>query len=98
MDAKERKAVVVTTAHRGIFFGYMVGPDPKDGILALEQVRNCLYFDRSIMGFIGLAVTGPDVKCRVGPAGESMTLYGVTSIIGATEAATKAWEASPWSA
>ena len=96
MDANDQKPVVVTTAHRGIFFGYMVGPDPTDGILQLSRVRNCLYFDSAVLGFIGLAVTGPNTKSRVGPAGESITLYGVTSIIDATEVAVKAWEASPW--
>lgn len=88
------KPLVVTTAHRGVFFGY---GEPTDGeTIRLERVRMCVFWPAENRGVVGLAVDGPKKGSRVGPAAPAMTLRGVTAVMEASEAAAKAWELGPW--
>ena len=96
MDNYDGKPVVVTTAHRGVFFGFLKGKVAKE-VLVIEEARNCLYFSKDVKGFLGLAETGPTEGCRVGPKAPEMTLYDITSVTLCTETAVKAWESAPWS-
>lgn len=89
---KER-AVVVTTEHRGVFFGYAT--DTDDEIIKLRAARNCLQWSADVRGFMGLAATGPSKNCRVGPAAD-IELRNITSVILCTPEAVTAWEAAPW--
>lgn len=88
-------AVLVTTVHRGVFFGYT-----KDGsgkVVELRHLRNCLYWPSSVGGFAGLAVTGPNKDTKVGPAIEGIsTLQDVASVAPCSEAAEKAWLSANW--
>ena len=92
-NGKER-AVIVTTAHRGVFFGY--ASDTRGAIISLRAARNCLYWPATQKGFIGLASTGPVDGSRVGPAAD-IELRDITSVIACTPEAVKAWEKAPWS-
>lgn len=86
-------AVLVTTAHRGVFFGYT-----KDGsgkVVELRGARNCLSWPSSVGGFMGLAATGPNKDTKVGPAVD-MTLQDVTSVSKCTDDAEKAWLSANW--
>ena len=86
--------VVVTTDKRGVFFGTL---NEREGTSAtLSDVRNCVYWDSSVKGFLGLAVNGPSGRCRIGPAAPSIELAGVTAIIGCTKDAIVNWEKAPW--
>ncbi|MCG6203675.1 hypothetical protein LPW26_03415 [Rhodopseudomonas sp. HC1] len=89
---KER-AVLVTTQHRGVFFGYAT--DVQGNIINLRAARNCLYWSADVKGFAGLAATGPSKTCRVGPAVD-LQLRDITSVALVTDAAVLAWEAAPW--
>lgn len=91
---RQERAVVVTTQHRGVFFGYCT--DTSGAAIYLRAARNCLYWSHSVRGFIGLAATGPNKECRVGPAAD-IELRDITSVIACTPEAVKAWEAAPWS-
>lgn len=91
--SKER-AVVVTTQHRGVFFGYATDIDGEK--INLRAARNCLYWSTDVKGFHGLAVTGPSKNCRVGPAAD-IQLRDITSVLKCEDAAVQAWEAAPWS-
>lgn len=91
--AKER-AVVVTTTHRGVFFGYSADVDGE--IVKLRAGRNCVYWSSDVKGFIGLAATGPNKNCKIGPAAD-ISLRNITSVIECTPEAAAAWEAQPWS-
>ena len=91
-EAKER-AVVVTTAHRGVFFGYAT--DTSGETIRLRAGRNCIYWSSDIKGFVGLAATGPSTDCRVGPAAD-MELRDITCVLECTPEAVAAWEAAPW--
>jgi hypothetical protein len=92
-NRNKERAVVITTTHRGVFFGY--AKDVDGAIIKLRSARNCLSWSSDVRGFMGLGATGPDKNCRVGPAVD-ISLRDITSVIECTPEATKAWEAAPW--
>jgi hypothetical protein len=94
-SAPKERAVVVTTEHRGVFFGYAT--DTSGEVIELKRARLCLYWSADIKGFMGLAATGPSSSCRIGPAVESIELRKITSVLAVTDAAISKWEAAPWS-
>jgi hypothetical protein len=89
----EERPVVVTTAHRGVFFGYAT--ETSGETVKLKRARLCLYWSADVKGFMGLASTGPTKGCRVGPEAD-IELRAVTSVLEVTPAAEKAWQAAPW--
>jgi hypothetical protein len=89
---KERP-VVVTTAHRGVFFGYASKTDGD--ILLLKRARLCVYWSADLRGFMGLAATGPGPNCKIGPAAD-IELRAITSVVAVSPAAAKRWEEAPW--
>ena len=91
---KEEIAVVVTTEHRGVFFGY--AGDVTGDIISLRAARNCLYWPTEQKGFMGLAATGPVRGSRIGPAAD-IDLRKITSVMKCTPEAVTAWEKAPWS-
>lgn len=93
MTTKKERAVLVTTAHRGVFFGYAT--DTSGDTVKLSRARNCVYWSRDCKGFLGLAATGPTSNCRIGPAAD-IELRNVTSVSEVTPAAVARWEAAPW--
>ena len=86
------RAVLVTTEHRGVFFGYATETDGE--IIALRSMRNCIYWSKDLGGFVGLAEKGPSASCRIGARADAK-LRGITCVLECTAAATKAWEAAP---
>lgn len=94
VKSKEGRKVVVTTQYRGIFFGEIIeNNSPKS--IKLKDAKNCLYWGSSLHGFIGLASSGPDKSCRIGPA-MILELYDITSIVECTPEAIKKWEDGSW--
>lgn len=87
------RAVVVTTAHRGVFFGYADATDGEQ--IALKSARLCLYWSADVKGFMGLASDGPSKNCRVGPAAD-ITLRNITAVLEVTADAAAKWEKAPW--
>lgn len=90
---KQERAVVVTTAHRGVFFGYAT--DTEGATIALRAARNCIYWPVENHGFIGLASDGPKKGSRVGPAAD-ITLRDITCVAECSTQAVTAWESAPW--
>jgi hypothetical protein len=88
--------VVVTTEHRGVFFGDLVSYDERAKRATIRDGQMCVYWSSDVRGIVGLAASGPSKSCRVTPAAPKMTLEGVTAIIDATEGAAKAWKERPW--
>jgi hypothetical protein len=88
------RAVIVTTEHRGVFFGYAA--DTSGDVINLRAARNCIYWSSAVRGFMGLAATGPDNQSKVGPSAD-IELRKITSVVACTPAAIAAWEAAPWS-
>ncbi len=91
-NGKER-AVLVTTAHRGVFFGY--AEETVGQTIKLRAARNCLYWPTENKGFLGLASMGPVRGARVGPAAD-IELRDITCVAECTDESVKAWEAAPW--
>ena len=93
---KAETPVLVTTEHRGVFFGYMNGNGPDGQKITIKRARCCVYWSADVRGFMGLAATGPNKNCRIGPAVPSLFLEKVTAVIECTPESAKAWEAGPW--
>ena len=92
------KSVLVTTVHRGVFFGYVAPDAPLDvQTIRISRARMCVYWSADVQGVLGLAATGPSKACKVGPPVPAITLQNVTSIIETTDDAGKRWETQPWS-
>lgn len=84
-----KKSVLVTTSHRGVFWGYMESEDFKT--VTLSGARNAIYW-ATTKGFLELASVGPNSKSKVGARADRIVLHDVTSVTECSEAATKAWE------
>ena len=89
--------VMVTTKHRGVFFGYAPNGHEamRTGIITLKRCRNCVQW-RRLKGFLALAVSGPSDHCRVGPAACEAELEGVTACVKVLPEAAQRWEEAPW--
>lgn len=93
MPASKDRAVLVTTAHKGVFFGYATKTD--GATIKLRAARNCVYWSSAVKGFLGLASTGPDSSCKIGPAAD-IELRDITCVAEVSDVAAKAWETAPW--
>lgn len=91
--ATVERPVLVTTAHRGVFFGYLQSRDGNT--VKLRAARNCIYWSSDVKGFLGLAHSGPSASCRIGRAAD-LELFAVTAIADVTAEAVAAWEKAPW--
>jgi hypothetical protein len=87
------RAVLVTTANRGVFFGY---EESRDGTTIIIRRARCCVKWVGIKGFLGLAKAGPNDQCRIGPAADRLELLNITSIADVTPAAIDKWENAPW--
>ena len=92
---KTDRPVLVTTEHKGVFFGYT--SDKTGPRVTLRNARMCVYWSTDLRGVLGLAVRGPSKTCKVSPAAD-IVLEGVTMICEVQPTAVKAWEDAPWAA
>lgn len=99
MSVKQQKriGVVVTTLHKGVFFGHVPATQKMDvKTVRLADARMCIYWAVSVKGMPGLAATGPDKDCKISPKCPSMTAQDVTAIFECSPEAVDAWEKAPW--
>ena len=94
MPKQSERAVLVTTAHRGVFFGFAT--ETGGSTIKLRAARNCIYWPAENKGFLGLAANGPARGAKVGPAAD-IELRDITCVAECSPEAVKAWEAAPWS-
>ena len=85
------KAVLVTTLHRGVFFGFVDPDKVTEKTLVLERCKCCIYWSASVRGFLGLAATGPDCNCKIGAEAPKVIVHDVTSVTDVSEKAVEAW-------
>lgn len=90
---KKNRAVLVTTAHRGVFFGYAAKTDGET--IKLKNARLCVYWSSDLKGFMGLASSGPSSSCKIGPRAD-IELRNITGVAEVSKEAVKAWELAPW--
>jgi Domain of unknown function (DUF6948) len=93
MANQKERAVLVTTAHRGVFFGY--AKDTSGETIKLRAARLCVYWSADLRGFMGLASHGPNSGCRIGPPAD-IEIRSITSVTEVTPEATANWEKAPW--
>jgi hypothetical protein len=97
MTDKTERFVLVTTAHRGVFAGYINGGySPGDAVIHLSRARNVVYWPTGNKGFLGLASMGPLSGAKVGPPAD-IELRDITCVAQCTGDAVAAWERAPWS-
>lgn len=85
---KTERPVIVTTAHRGVFFGY--ASDTEGETILLKKSRLCLQWTADLRGFMGLAAIGPSPSCKIGlPA--DITLRAITAVMEVTPEAEGKW-------
>ncbi len=94
MKTTQQIPLIVTTAHKGVFFGY--GTPTTDKTIRIERVRMCVYWSSDVKGVLGLAATGPTAGCKVGPEVPAMTLQDVTGVMEVSDKAEAAWQKEPW--
>ena len=88
--AKERP-VIVTTEHRGVFYGW--SSDTTGTTVILKRARMAIYFGTT-RGVLELAETGPTAKSKIS-ARADLDVRKITAVMEVTETAAKAWEAHP---
>lgn len=89
------KPVLITTAHRGVFYGRLAeGQDENERTLKLDRCRNVIYWqaDDQALGFLGLAAKGPGADCRIGAEAPRVRIHDVTSVADCTARAAEAFE------
>lgn len=82
------RPVIVTTEHRGVFFGY--AEDTSGTTIHLKRARMAIYFGTE-RGFMQLAETGPTTKSKVS-ARADIDVRKITAVVEVTPEAAKAWE------
>ncbi len=87
------RPVIVTTDHKGVFYGMATDTDGET--IKLAGGRLCIYWSADMRGFMGLASTGPSASCKIGPPAD-ITLRNITAVLEVAPEAVKAWEAAPW--
>jgi len=85
------RPVLITTQHRGVFFGYAT--DTSDSTVVLTRARNVIYWSADVCGFMGLAANGPTSSCRIGPPAD-IELRDVTAVVEVTPSAVERWNAA----
>ncbi len=91
---KKDRYVLITTEHRGVFAGF--ANDTDGDVIKLREGRNCIYWSASMKGFLGLASSGPDSSCKIGPAAD-IELRKITSVVEVTPEAQAKWQDHVWS-
>ena len=91
--SENKKAVLVTTEFRGVFFGFVDDDSDLPSKITLTDARNCINWMTG-NGVFGLAATGPNEKCKIGPTIPRFTAWKITSVTECAVAAIEAWKAA----
>lgn len=93
MTKQAERAVLVTTAHKGVFFGW--SSVTEGSTIKLRAGRCCVYWSSDLHGFMGLAATGPNGNCKIGPAAD-IEVRDITAVVEVSPAAAAKWESAKW--
>jgi len=86
------KPVLVTTLHRGVFFGYVEDDtNLTNKTLSLTGARMALRWGTT-RGVMELAETGPTENSKIGAAADIPVLHDVTAVFAVSEEAEIAWQ------
>lgn len=85
------KAILVTTKHRGVFYGE--APEKYDltkQTMSLQNARMAIYWGTT-KGVMELAQTGPTSKSKISAAADIPALHDVTAVMLISEEARAKW-------
>ena len=89
--------VVITTLHRGVFFGFLPEmPAATPDTVLLRDAQMAVYWSADTHGVLGLAAHGPGVGSRIGPPVSEISLAAVISVMAASEEAVAKWQKQIW--
>lgn len=89
-----KKAVLVTTEHRGVFFGYVAeDQDMTARTMSIDGARCAIYWATKT-GIAELAAVGPNGNSRVGSRANIVALHDITAVWECSPEAVSAWEAA----
>lgn len=91
--SEKQASVLVTTSHRGVFWGRIESSRDNGRTVVLTGARCAIYWATN-KGFLELAQIGPNKSSKVGAVAPRITLHDVTSVTECTDAAAGAWEAA----
>lgn len=83
--------VLVTTVHRGVFFGKLTSQNGNS--VELAEARCAIYWNTK-GGFLELAEVGPNEGSKIGSTALRIQLFDVTSISEVTPEAVEKWQAA----
>jgi hypothetical protein len=89
--ATNRRAVLVTTKHRGVFFGW--AEETTGEQIVLHDARMAIRFGCT-KGILQLAHTGPTSESKIGAPAPRIELRDITSVSDVSETAVAAWNAA----
>jgi hypothetical protein len=93
--AKKKNPVLITTAHRGVFFGYLEDRhEDTSGLTVVLSGARCAIYWATKTGFLELAEKGPNERSTIGARAPEIELRNVTSMTKCSPQATEAWEAA----
>jgi hypothetical protein len=87
---QKERPVIVTTEHRGVFFGY--ASDTKGAVIDLKRSRMAIAFGTT-RGLMELAETGPTPRSKIS-ARADLEIRKVTAVFEVTPAAAEKWESA----
>lgn len=85
------KSVLVTTKHRGVFYGRV--PDDQDmtaGTMGLQGARMAIQWGTT-RGVAQLAETGPTNSSKIGAPADILALHDITAVWAVTDEAAAKW-------
>lgn len=89
MSTPSLRPVIVTTEHRGVFFGY--AGDTSGPVVELRDARMAIRFGTT-RGLMELAETGPTSRSKIS-AKADIQVRKITAVLEVSETARKAWDA-----
>ncbi|HET7663861.1 MAG TPA: hypothetical protein VFK31_09510 [Rhodanobacteraceae bacterium] len=90
MSNENQRPVIVTTEHRGVFFGY--AGDTSGDVIHLKRARMGIHWATK-RGLVELAEDGPNNDSHIS-ARADVEVRKVTAVFEVTDKAAKAWEAA----
>lgn len=94
MSASSSRPVIVTTEHRGVFFGHLdANADITAKTLALTDARMCIVWGTT-KGLMQLCETGPTNNSKISAPADIPALHNVTAVFDVTPEAVAAFEAA----
>ena len=88
------KSILVTTAHRGVFYGEV--PEDQDltqTTMALKKAKCAIYWNTKT-GVAELAEKGPNENSRIGAEADIEALHDITAVWSVSDKAKEAWTAA----